>query len=408
MEVEEDDVVEGVDEADFDDDDGALSAGGVGISGGASRVERFFQSRRAAGSSGGPARARPLPWVEKYRPSTVADVASQEDVKRALARTLETGTLPNLLFYGPPGTGKTSTILALAHELFGPAFRDRVLDLNASDERGIAVVRTRVKAFAELAVAAEVSVPAAEPGAAPTRVRVPPYKLIVLDEADSMTDAAQAALRRLMETHARVTRFCILCNYVSRIIDPVASRCAKFRFQPLARPAATARLLHICAAERVRCDPPAVDALYDLCAGDMRRMITTLQSLAALHRGPAAAGDGGGSLVTHEHVLEVAGFVPAERVAALVAAAPEQPDVAARMARELLLDGYSAHQLVVQLAAAVADPASPLANAVRLRFASAIADADKALTDGADELLQLLNLLQKVGPAAYAPAYVLA
>ena len=168
---------------------------------------------------------RMQPWVEKYRPRTLEDVKSQDHVVDVLRRMLNSASLPHLLMYGPPGTGKTSTILALSRELFGPElFSSRVLELNASDERGITVVRERIKTFAQQALMH-----------APTskeyreKYPCPPFKIIILDEADSLTQDSQSALRRVMENYAAVTRICFCCNYVTRIIDPIASRCSKFR-----------------------------------------------------------------------------------------------------------------------------------------------------------------------------------
>jgi replication factor C subunit 2/4 len=178
-----------------------------------------------------------LPWVEKFRPSTLQQVSGQQEIVEILSKTIKSNNLPHLLFYGVPGSGKTSTILAMAKDLFGDLYKQRVLELNASDQRGIEVIRTKVKNFAQVSVSS----------------KGPSFKLIILDEADSMTADAQAALRRTMETWSHVTRFCLICNYLTRIIEPLASRCAKFRFKPLSADLMVERLEFITKQEGMDC-----------------------------------------------------------------------------------------------------------------------------------------------------------
>jgi replication factor C subunit 2/4 len=177
------------------------------------------------------------------------------------------------MFYGPPGTGKTSTILALSKELFGHEFfKQRVTELNASDERGIAVVREKIKKFAQRKIARHPD----------GRTDIPPIQICILDEADSMTGDAQAALRRIIEQFSSTTRFCIICNYISKIIDPLASRCVKFRFSPISKEAQMERLKLICEREGVEVAGDDVfNALIDISQGDLRRSINMLQTASA-------------------------------------------------------------------------------------------------------------------------------
>jgi replication factor C subunit 2/4 len=180
--------------------------------------------------------SRSIPWVEKYRPDKVDDVAHQDEVISTLKTSIKEGSLPHLMFHGPPGTGKTTTILAVARALYGPElYKQRILELNASDERGIQVIREKVKTFAQGAVGERKT--AGYP--------CPRFKIIILDEADTMTPDAQSALRRIMELYSKVTRFCLICNYVTRIIEPLASRCAKFRFRPLPVSSMVSRMTQI-------------------------------------------------------------------------------------------------------------------------------------------------------------------
>jgi replication factor C subunit 2/4 len=263
-----------------------------------------------------------------------------------------------MLFYGPPGTGKTSTILALAKELFGPElFKTRVLELNASDERGISIVREKVKNFARMQLSA--------PSAAYAKLYpCPPYKIIVLDEADSMTQDAQSALRRTMETYSKITRFCLICNYVTRIIDPLASRCSKFRFKSLDQGNAKRRLEEIAELEGVRCEEGAVDALIRCSEGDLRKAITFLQSAARLvgavgrkaNEGDddAMDVDESGKMVTVKSVEDIAGVIPDKTIESLVKAMQPRSaglvyEAVAKVVQDMVADGWSATQVVTQV-----------------------------------------------------------
>lgn len=226
------------------------------------------------------------------RPKSVDDVVEQSEVVAVLRKCVEGADLPNMLLYGPPGTGKTSTILAAARQIFGDMFRERILELNASDERGINVVRSKIKNFAQLTAS----------GTRPDGRPCPPFKIIILDEADSMTHAAQAALRRTMEKQSRSTRFCLVCNYVSRIIEPITSRCTKFRFKPLGEDKIIERLKHICELEGVSIDEEAFKSIVNISGGDMRRAITTLQSCYRLK--------GAQHKIQVEDLLEMSGIIP--------------------------------------------------------------------------------------------------
>lgn len=283
-----------------------------------------------------------------------------------------------------------------------------MLELNASDERGIDVVRDKIKSFARTTVAEG----AGGPGSPP------PYKIIILDEADSMTADAQSALRRVMEMYSSVTRFCLCCNYISRcfvvflwlfvakclpvalhrslnkvyrtikksirIIEPIASRCAKFRFRPLETSAALARLQHVASAEGVGITPEALQSLIKVSSGDLRKCIMLLQSAHRLYGARGVTGAG---------IAEIAGIVPADVVAGVLEAWKGRDLRRIRAAvTGMMRAGYSGAQVLAQLQEALVQDAH-LDSLQKARMALSLGRVDRALVDGADEELQLLSLL---------------
>ncbi|KFX99539.1 hypothetical protein V490_01759, partial [Pseudogymnoascus sp. VKM F-3557] len=218
-----------------------------------------------------------LPWVEKYRPDTLDDVSGHQDIIATINRFVETNRLPHLLLYGPPGTGKTSTVLALARRIYGAQnMRQMVLELNASDDRGIDVVREQIKTFASTR---QIFSSAPEAGAGGKSMAT--YKLIILDEADAMTSTAQMALRRIMEKYTANTRFCIIANYTHKLSPALLSRCTRFRFSPLKEADIRVLVDRVVEEETVNITAEATEALTKLSKGDMRRALNVLQACHA-------------------------------------------------------------------------------------------------------------------------------
>jgi replication factor C small subunit len=219
-------------------------------------------------------------WVEKYRPQTLSEVVNQTEIIGSLEALIKDPTdMPHLLFSGSAGVGKTTTALCIARQILGEYVRDYTLELNASDERGIGMVREKVKKFSRYAGMAEV-----------------PFKIIILDEADEMTSDAQTALRRIIEDTARYCRFILIANNISKIIDPIQSRCATFKFTSIPQEDVISHLEDIAKKEKVKADKKGLQAIYDYSEGDLRHAINLLQATASL------------GAITEEHVRASAGL----------------------------------------------------------------------------------------------------
>jgi len=315
--------------------------------------------------------------VEKYRPTTLRDVVGNPETIARLQIIARDGNLPHIIISGLPGIGKTTSILCLARQLLGPAYREAVLELNASDERGIDVVRHRIKAFAQ------------------KKVTLPPgrHKLVILDEADSMTSGAQQALRRTMELHSATTRFAFACNASNKIIEPLQSRCAILRYARLGDAAVVARLLHICQAEGVDYNDEGLAALVFSAEGDMRQAINNLQSTWT-----------GAGFVGGESVFRVVDAPHPVKVQAMLKAAQEtKVDAATLILKELWDLGYSSHDIVSSMFKVTKTmPAMP--EHLRLDFVREIGFAHMRILEGVQTFLQLSGCVARLCRINMKPA----
>jgi len=303
-------------------------------------------------------------WVEKYRPSKLDEVVGQDEIVSRLKAYVKTQNLPHLLFAGPAGTGKTTCAIALARELFKENWKANFSELNASDERGIDTVRTKIKDYA----------------------RISPiggdFKIIFLDEADNLTSDAQSALRRTMENYTRTARFILSCNYSSRIIEPIQSRCAVFRFRPLKPEAVKEYLSRVAKAEGIKVTDDGMEALLYVAQGDLRKAVNSLQVAASV-----------GNTVDSDTMYKAASTARPEAVRKLIEVALEGDFIKARdELDELLIEyGLAGEDIIRQIHRTVFDLAIP--DAFKVRLVDRIGETEFRLVEGSNERIQLENLL---------------
>ncbi len=306
-----------------------------------------------------------VPWVEKYRPAKLGEVVGHSNIVNRLKAYVSTKNLPNLLFSGPAGSGKTTCALALARELFGEDYQNSFFELNASDERGIDTVRGKIKDFARTIPISGV-----------------PFKILLLDEADALTQDAQQALRRTMEKYSSNTRFILSCNYSSRIIEPVQSRCALFRFTSLNASELKQLLQFISAKEGLTLSQDAVDAVTYIADGDSRKAVNCLQGCASIS-----------ASVTGDSVYSVSSRARPKEVNEMLALSLEGKFTDARKMLDKLLfeHGMAGEDVVVQLFQEV--NRSQLDDKLKLKLIEKIGECDFRLNEGANDRIQIEALL---------------
>jgi replication factor C small subunit len=307
-------------------------------------------------------------WAEKYRPKTLNDIVDQREIVERLKSFVKSQNVPHCIFAGPPGTGKTTAALCLARDLYGDVYREHIMELNASDERGINVVRETVKTFARVKSIGEI-----------------PFKIMILDEADNMTSDAQQALRRTMERYTETCRFIMCANYSGRIIEPIQSRCAPFRFTYLPREEHDCYLKNIATKEKVKLSVEGLDAIFEVCGGDLRKATNTLQSAASL-----------GKPIDAKVVYSITGRVSPADVQRMIKVALDGDFLEARKQLRDMIQKYgvAGSDITRQIHTEIFRAEIP--EKWMIKLADIVGEVDYRLVEGADEEVQLSALLARL------------
>ncbi len=307
-------------------------------------------------------------WAEKYRPKSLEDIINQKEIVERLNSFVKAKNVPHCIFAGPPGTGKTTAALCLAHDLYGTGYREHLMELNASDERGIKIVRETVKTFARTRSIGEI-----------------PFKILILDEADNMTSDAQQALRRTMERFTETCRFIMIANYSGKIIEPLQSRCAPFRFSYMSQEDQNRYLQRVIKEENLKITDEGLNAIFEVSGGDLRKATNTIQAAASM-----------GKQIDPETVYSVIGRANPEDIDNMIKTAMKGDFLNARKKlREMILKyGVAGSEIIKQIHLSVFR--SMLPDSWKVTLSEAIGEIDYRLVQGADEEVQLSALLARL------------
>ncbi|MFX1456693.1 MAG: replication factor C small subunit [Promethearchaeota archaeon] len=310
------------------------------------------------------------PFVEKYRPRLLDDIVNQEGIVKRLKQFVKDKSMPHLIFAGPAGTGKTTSALAMVRELYGRRMvvNRAYLELNASDARGIDVIRTYIKDFAKARPSSEI-----------------PFKILILDEADNMTSPAQQALRRTMEKYTKNCRMILICNYSNRIIPPIQSRCVVFRFSSLSSDDIKKRVKYVAKEEGISLTPEGIIALVDVSRGDCRRAINYLQSCGTISK-----------KIDQDVVFRVAGEVPPDKIKEILKTALEgNLQLSIEQLNDLIKEyGLSGQNIIKNIHREIYD--LDVSEILKIELSKLLAEFEYRLSQGGTEDIQLQALLAKI------------